>query len=188
MTCKGTAAVAMIGATRQTCVLPGSAANVFLAGVPRIETKLHRLRPGRRLPHRATSFFYLFAREPTLSTTRKETSTAGRLWICGRVPPRLRRARTGPRPPDRMDKPWISARTLLACANTLPTACPHSLTSRPQLHSLNDKFFFTEFGKEEKRHQIASRFVLFSQAIHPRLNVGQKHWYPTNQCGIQHLS
>ena len=54
MTCKGTAAVRMMRATGKTCIVPCLATNVLLAGEPRIESKLHRLRPGRASPHRAT--------------------------------------------------------------------------------------------------------------------------------------
>ena len=38
----------MVRAARETCLPPGFAANVFLAGEPRCESKLHRPRPGGR--------------------------------------------------------------------------------------------------------------------------------------------
>jgi len=51
---QGTSAPRMIRTARKACFPPGLAANVFLAGVPRMESKLHRPRPGGG--HRAGHF------------------------------------------------------------------------------------------------------------------------------------
>ena len=43
--------------------------------------------------------------------------------------------RTGARPSGRVDSPWTTRQ------GALPTACPHSRASRPQLHRFDNEFF-----------------------------------------------
>ncbi len=115
------AAPRMVGTTRKPCIAPRLGPNVLLAGVPRLKPKLHRPRPGGVLSRAGHSL-----RKP-------------REWQITQ-PPRSRKA------VEFWTSPYGPARTLRAVwtahgqrGDTLPTACPHSRASRPQLHRFDNE-------------------------------------------------
>ena len=146
-------AMRMIGTTRKPCIAPRLGPNVLLAGVPRLKPKLHRPRPGGVLSRAGhSSKAQGTERLSAWRTTGKVDGEAVDLW-------------TSPCGPARALRTVWAGRGQRGDA--LPTACPHSRASRPQLHRFDNEI---DASRRKNRSHGDFRIRPSSQTIQQWIN------------------